>query len=62
MSTTLECKDTGIRKSEFVTKTQFLYIHKYVLIELISKSYLSWDIHYLLQIYPFRQNLYNMNS
>ena len=25
MSTTLDCKDTGIRKSEFVTKTQFLW-------------------------------------
>ena len=26
MSTTLDCKDIGIRKSEFVTKTQFLYL------------------------------------
>ena len=25
MSTTLDCEDIGIRKSEFVTKTQFLY-------------------------------------
>ena len=25
MSATLDCKDIGIRKSEFVTKTQFLW-------------------------------------
>ena len=29
MSTTLDSKDKGIRKSEFVTKTQFLYISPY---------------------------------
>ena len=26
MSTTLDCKDIGIRKSEFVTETQFLLV------------------------------------
>ena len=29
-STTLVCKDIGIKKSEFVAKTRFLYINKYL--------------------------------
>ena len=42
MTTTLDCKDIGIRKSEFVTKTPSLYKQKtkYNLITVISNEFL----------------------
>ena len=57
MSTTLDCEDIGIRKSEFVTKTQFLYTIFYSRnleknIEIENLFWQKWE--YLLSFFVFQ--------
>ena len=44
MSTTLGCKDIGIKKSEFVTKTQFLIFIIYIFQQIIPSFFIALKI------------------
>jgi len=66
-SPTLKCKDIGIRKSEFVTKTQFLYVsinivNQTIINKVLKREYGIILIRIIILFIGMRNHFFKNNS